>query len=537
MEADKTNGHERDFSRSRGPLGGVVRNGLIHRVCPRDGSLLSPLPVTPEADVRLAVERARAAQRGWRERPFADRVSALKRAAREMLSRRNEIISLVSREGGKLAVDALFTEALGPLDSVGGWERVCKNALRRPIGLSPLAFPKKRARIDLVPRGVVGIIAPWNFPVSGLYRSVIPALLSGNAVVLKPSEYTPESSAWFANLLAEFLPDDVITVVQGGGATGAALLESGIDTCVFTGSCATGRKVAVRCAELGMPSSIEMGGNDPAIVLADCDLDRTVAGITHWALQNAGQACGAIEIAYVDDAVADRFVERIGDAWARLRTGEGDFAEVDVNPLTTDRQLEIVEAHVADALAKGATLVTGGEALGVGYFYRPTVLDHCTDAMDVVKDETFGPVLAVVRVNGAADAVRRTNQSRYGLGASIWSEDIARAERLAERLEVGVVDINNHAMTGAIADLPWSGVRDTGFGVANSVHSLGTFCRPKAILVDENSAPEPFWAPFDASTYELGDLLADAQLMRIGRAWKIPLLLAKRAKRIRRFFD
>ena len=536
MEADKANGHAREIDPNHQSLGGVVRDGLIHRICPLDGTSLAPIPVTSDEDVLAAVQRARVAQRGWRDRPLSDRVAALKRAARAMLDRRTEVMTLVGREGGKLAVDAMFTEALGPLDSVGGWERVCKKALSKNIGLSPLAFPKKRARIDLVPRGVVGIIAPWNYPVSGLYRSVIPALMSGNAVVLKPSEYTPLSSAWFANVLAEHLPNDLIMVVQGGGSTGAALLESGIDTCVFTGSCATGKKVRVRCAELGIPSSVEMGGNDTAIVLADCDLDRTVAGITHWALQNAGQACGAVEIAYVDASIADRFVARIGDAWSRLRAGDGDFAEVEINPLTTAAQLAIVEAHVADALAKGATLVTGGERVGKGYFYRPTVLDHCDATMDVVNDETFGPVLAIVRVQGVADAVRLTNQSRYGLGASIWTADLARAERLAERLDVGVVDINNHAMTGAIPDLPWSGVRDTGFGIANSAHSLTTFCRPKSILVDENSAPEPFWMPFDAATYQLGDLLADAQLMRVGRAWKIPLLLAKRAKRIRAFF-
>jgi len=337
-------------------------------------------------------------------------------------------------------------------------------------------------------------------------------------------------------MLAAALPEGLVQVVHGDGEVGARLLEAGIDACVFTGSCRTGEKVRVRCAELGIPSSVEMGGNDPAIVLEDCDLDRTVAGITHWSLHNAGQACGAIELVYVDTRIADRFVERLASAWRRLRVGDGDFAEVDVSPLSTPAQLATVKAHVADALAKGATLLTGGHEVGQGLFFEPTLLGGCDETMDVVREETFGPVLAVVRVDGAAEAIRRTNAGRYGLGASIWTTDVARAERLAERLDVGVVDINNHAMTGAIADLPWSGTRATGFGIANSELSLTTFCRPKTVLVDQSAQPEPFWMPFDQNAFELGDILADAQIMRVGRAWKLPLLLQKRLKRLRSFF-
>ena len=244
--------------------------------------------------LREAVSRARRAQHIWRNQPFEERVAALKRAAKAMLVRRNEVLSLVKLEVGKVDVDAMFTEALGPLDAVSGWARVAGKAVKKKVRLNPLSFPKKRAHIDLVPRGVIGVIAPWNYPVSGLYRSLIPALMTGNGVVLKPSEYTPLSSAWLAERLAEELPEGLVQVVQGDGSVGAALLEAGIDACVFTGSGKTGSKVRVRCAELGIPSSVEMGGNDPAIVLADCDLDRTVAGLTHWALQNAGQSCGAI---------------------------------------------------------------------------------------------------------------------------------------------------------------------------------------------------------------------------------------------------
>ena len=514
----------------------LIHDGAIHGTCPLDGTALPPVRVSTEAEVHAAVERARRAQRVWASQPLETRVAALKAAAKKMLAQRTEILQIVKREAGKLDVDALFTEALGPLDAVGGWARVVGKAASRKVRLNPISFPKKRARIELVPRGVIGVIAPWNYPVAGLYRSLLPALMTGNAVVLKPSEYTPKSSQWFADMLAAELPEGLVQVVQGGGAVGQMVLESGIDACVFTGSIRTGNKVRVKCAELGIPSSIEMGGNDPAIVLADCDLDRTVAGITHWALHNAGQACGAVELVYVDERIADTFVKRISNAWRKLRVGHGDFAQIDVSPLSNLRQLEIVKAHVADAISKGATLVVGGEPVEPGFFFQPTILDRCNDTMDVVKDETFGPVLAIVRVDGAAEAVRQTNASRYGLGASIWTSDVARAERLAERLDVGVVDINNHAMTGAIPDLPWSGVRETGFGIANSEMSLLTFCRPKSILVDENASPEPFWMPFDPTAFELGDILADAQIARIGRAWKLPLLLGRRLKRIRAFF-
>jgi acyl-CoA reductase-like NAD-dependent aldehyde dehydrogenase len=514
----------------------IVRDGVIHRVCPFDLRPLPPVPATAPEQVREAVEQARRAARSWRNHTLDDRVAALKRAAKTMLERRSEILQIVKHEVGKVDVDAMFTEALGPLDAVHGWARVVKKASHRQIRLNPLSFPKKRAHVDLVPRGVIGIIAPWNYPVSGLYRSLLPALLTGNGVVLKPSEYTPESSAWLAEQLAAELPEGLLQVVQGDGAVGAALLEAGIDACVFTGSNRTGTKVRVRCAELGIPSSVEMGGNDPAIVLADCDLDRTVAGITHWALQNAGQSCGAIELVYVDKRIADTFASRMAEAWRQLRVGDGDFGEVEVAPLQNARQRAIVKDHVADAVAKGAKVLVGGHEVGPGLGFAPTLLDRCTDAMDVVREETFGPVVAIVRVDGAADAIRRTNAGRYGLGASLWTSDVARAERLAERLEVGVVDVNNHSMTGAIPELPWSGVRDTGFGIANSELSLTTFCRPKSVLIDENSQPEPFWMPFDASTFELGDILAEAQIARIGRAWKLPILLNKRMKRIQRFF-
>ncbi|HTS83189.1 MAG TPA: aldehyde dehydrogenase family protein [Myxococcaceae bacterium] len=507
---------------------------------PSEPPLTDPVPLdgmqAPGPAGRL-LARGRVAQESWSHTHLAARVACLVGAAHEMLARRQEAMDLATREIGKVHAEALFNEALGPLDAVKGWARVLRPALRRRrVPLNPLGFPGKRAWVEAVPRGVVAIIAPWNFPVAGLYRSVFPALLSGNAVVLKPSELSPRSSGWFAELLAGHLPAGVLQVLQGDGAMGAALLDARPDACVFTGSPATGRKVSVRCADLGIPCSAEMGGKDPAIVLADCDLERTVAGITHWALCNAGQACGAIEVVYAERAIADALVSRLGEVWSALRSGPLHGAASDVAPMASARQLEVVRQHVEDARARGATVVTGGAPLGEGLWFPPTLLDHCNHAMAVVRDETFGPVLAVVRVEGPAEAIRAANQLRYGLGASIWTRDLARGQRLAERLDYGVVSINNHSFTGAVPALPWSGTRATGFGVANSALALPTFVRPRAVVVDRRKQPELYWMPYDQGLLELGDVLADLQNNRLGRAWKLPGLMRRRMRALRDFF-
>jgi len=488
-------------------------------------------------DVRRKVEASRRAQQVWAAQPFSDRLAALRRAAEAMLRDRQRILDLSRAEMGKLEVDALFTEALGPLDAVNAWAGVVRPyAEPETFRLNPLSFPRKEARMQLVPRGVVGVIAPWNFPAAGLYRSVIPALLLGNGVVVKPSELTPESSAWLLEHVAGELPPDLLATVQGDGTVGEALIDAGVDAVNFTGSVATGRRVSVRCAERGIPVSVEMGGNDAAIVLADANLPRTVAGITHWALQNAGQACGAVEVVFVERSVADALVERLEQAFSKLRV-DGSGADVDVAPLASANQLDHVARHVAEAVAAGAKLRAGGERTGAGFGFQPTLLDDCTPDMAVVREETFGPVLPIVRVGSAFEAVQRVNELEYGLTASVWTSDLDRGARLAERLDVGVVTINNHALTGALPQLAWSGTRNTGTGIANSRWSLTTFARPKTLLIDKNPAPEPFWLPFDGDLLELGHRLAEAQVKKLGRAYRIPGLIRRRIERVRTFFQ
>lgn len=504
-------------------------------LCPADGRPLDAVvPTTPD-EVRAAVEGARIAQRGWGARSFDDRAKALVALGRRMLETRAEALRLLRDEMGRSDADSLMAEIASMAEFAKGVVRAARKELGvERVSLSRLDFPGKRARIEPVPRGVVGIISPWNYPVLNLVKPLFPALLAGNGVVVKPSEHTPRSSVWLARLVNEVCGDGLVEVVQGDGAVGALLVESGVDAVVFTGSVSTGRKVARMAAERLIPCSLELGGKDAALVLRDCDLERTVAGIAQWGFHNAGQNCAAIERVYVEESIADRFVERLGAFASELKVAEGDGAPADLGPLQNARQLEIVERHVEDALAKGAVLVTGGERTGQGLGYRPTVLDGCHEDMLVMKEETFGPVLAVARVKDEADAIRRANDSPFGLTGSVWTKDLTRGERVARLLEVGVAYVNNHSFTGgAVPELPWTGVKETGYGVAGSRHAYSTFVRRRALLTDGAKAPDPWWMPIDDTLADFGEALVGRSLGSLGAFLKLGGLLGKRVKAIK----
>jgi acyl-CoA reductase-like NAD-dependent aldehyde dehydrogenase len=504
----------------------------IHGVCPLDLEPLPTVKATAPADVADVVRRARAAQPAWQALGFERRATLLKAACRRMLERRSESVELIRREAGKSVVQAMMTEAVGPLEFLKNWIPVVRPFLaRRKLPIPAIAFPGKRGVVEMVPRGVVGLIAPWNYPIATYFKPLFPALLCGNSVVIKPSEYAPRSGLWFQSVLAEFLPKGVVECVNGGRDVGQALVRADIDAVVFTGSARSGREVLKLASERLIPCNVELGGKDAAIVLDDCDLDRTVEGLVQWGFQNAGQDCGAVERVYVVDAIADRFVDKLAASAARLKTTGEHY---DVGPLAMPRQLEIVEEHVADAVAKGADLRAGGKRTGVGLWFTPTVLDRCDHSMQVVTEETFGPVLPIVRVRDAEQAVARTNDSNYGLNASIWTADVEKAVALSRRLEVGTVFVNNHAITGAMAFAPWTGVKESGFGIASGTHSLLYYARPKTLVIDRNTAPDPWWLPMDETLANVAERLAQVQLGNFMLALKIPLLFRKRVAAVRR---
>jgi acyl-CoA reductase-like NAD-dependent aldehyde dehydrogenase len=505
---------------------------------PASGKALAPVEATPLEEIPAAVSRARAAQEAWALVPIAKRVKTIAAVKKRILVRAEEIARLVHDETGKPEVEALLGEVLASADVVSYWAELVGQELEPfEAEIDPIAYPKKRGWVHRDPRGTIALIMPWNFPFALPLRTIVPALLAGNAVVFKPSEITPRTGALILELFAGLLPDGLLALVQGSGEGGAKVIASDVDLVVFTGSTATGRKVAHACAERLVPCSVELGGKDAAIVLADADLDRAANGIVWGALMNAGQNCGAVERVYVDQSVADPLTAKIVAATNALRFGD------DVGPLTTAAQRAIVEKHVAAARAAGAEILTGGEPIesdSSKSAYRPTVVKIDADDNALISEETFGPVIPITSVANVDEAVRRANTSRYGLTASLWTTNLRQAELIARRLRAGVVTINNHAFSGAIPSVPWGGVGESGWGITGSPLALEHLTRPRLLLIDRNRAlRETWWFPYSPTLRALA--LAFAALRggaaslgaRIAALVAVLSLLPKRSSELR----
>jgi succinate-semialdehyde dehydrogenase/glutarate-semialdehyde dehydrogenase len=437
-------------------------------------------------EVRAAVERARKAQGPWAALSVKQRAEYMWRLLDQFVKRQDEIVDTVLQETGKARSEAIGMEVFACCDAITYYAKRAPKFLaperRRIHGLMGFA---KRLRVVYKPLGVVGLITPWNGPVVLAVNPMVQALLAGNAVVHKPSEVTPLSALVVKRLTeAAGFPPDLYQVVQGDGQTGAALIESGVDKVSFTGSVATGRKVAEACGRRLVPVTLELGGKDAMIVCADADLERAAQGALLGSCMNTGHYCCGTERIYVMDAVYDAFVEKVVTAAKQLR--QSDTGETDVGAVFWDQQLSIIESHMADATAKGAKVLVGGRRNPklAGLYYEPTVVVDVSHDMDLMQKETFGPIVAIQRVASEDEALRLANDSEYGLNGNVWTLDAEKGQRIAERMETGGVCVNDMALTYGVPEAPFGGVKASGVGQVNGAQGIRGYCHVHPILSD-----------------------------------------------------
>jgi acyl-CoA reductase-like NAD-dependent aldehyde dehydrogenase len=466
-------------------------------VNPATGEVLREFDCAGEREVQAAVARARAAQPEWNEIGIQRRVAMVREFQRLLYERKSDVARLITREAGKPVAEALLTEVLVVLDAA----RFCvENAFaflrEEAVPHGNLAMKTKTGRILREPYGVIGIISPWNYPFSIPATESISALITGNAVVLKPSELTSLAALELASLFWEAgVPKDVFQVVAGDGATGAALIDSTIDKLIFTGSVATGKRIAQAAAGRLLPVVLELGGKDPMLVLEDADVEVASSGAVWGAFMNAGQACLSVERCYVHRGLHDKFLEACVRKTKQLRVGNGMDEQSDIGPLINERQLRNVEAHVEDARAQGAQVLVGGtrmKELGPN-FYAPTVLAGVTHKMRIMREETFGPVLPVMGFDTEDEAIQLANDSEFGLGASVWTRDRSRGEALARRIQAGTVMVNDAIACFGISEAPHGGVKGSGVGRAHGRFGLEEMVRAKYVDSDRLPGMKKIW--------------------------------------------
>ena len=493
--------------------------GTLESFNPATGELIGTVEtITPE-QVQAVVDDVAEVQPFWAQLSLVDRARYMRRAADALVADMEEIATLLTREQGKPLAESYVMEVIPTIDALH-W---CANAGPKILADEKVPYPQaflktKRGHFSYEPLGVVGVIAPWNYPWSIPFGEVAIALMAGNGVVLKPASLTPLLGERIQKVFEDGgLPQGLVRTVHGGGAIGNALCEASTDKIFFTGSVEVGRKVGEVCARKLKGCVLELGGKDPQIVCADADLANAVSGCVWGGFANSGQTCSGIERTYVVEAVADQFFEGVRRETDRLTVGDPLDWQTEIGPMVSAEQADIVTELVDDALASGADRLTGGPTEVPGFsgrFIAPTVLAGVEDSMRIMKEEIFGPVVPVIVVKDEAEALERANDSNFGLGASVWTKDRAKGERIARRIESGMVWINDHSYSHGAAQCSWGGVKESGIGRSHSKFGFYECVNIKLVSWEPGLVRDFWWQPYDET---LGTALRSSARLLYGR--------------------
>jgi acyl-CoA reductase-like NAD-dependent aldehyde dehydrogenase len=487
---------------------------------PATGESIGSVPVTPPEQVQAVVDSVARVQPAWGQLTLEARGRYLERAVEVLLDESDEIRDLIVREQGKPRNEAFSMELLPTIDALGWIAKAGAEILsEEKVSMPQLFLKTKRSAFVYEPLGVIGVISPWNYPWSIPFGEVALALMAGNGVVLKPASLTPLIGERIVSVFSRAgVPEGLVRVVHGPG-TGAALAESSVGKVFFTGSVETGRSVAEACARRLKGCVLELGGKDPMIVLADAHLEHAIAGAVWGGFANAGQTCSGIERVYVERSVADRFIAGVVARADRLRVGDPTSWDTEIGPMVSAEQRELVRELVDDAVAAGATLRCGGPVEAPsgleGAFYSPTVLTGVSHDMRIMREEIFGPVLPITVVDSEAEAVALANDSQFGLGASVWTSDRTRGERIAAEVQSGMVWINDHMFSHGACQCAWGGVKDSGLGRTHSKFGLYECVNVKLRTWEGSVVRDPWWHPYDET---LGKALSATAELLYGKA-------------------
>lgn len=478
---------------------------VIEKYSPVTGEKLGEFRISTREDVDRAVTAAKTAFPAWRDLGVEGRLRYI-RKLKDVLREDGEYFAArISEDTGKPLSDSLITEIMVTALMIDHYDKVASKVLERKRVRNPLVFPFKKSYIEHFPMGIVAIISPWNFPFQLAVVPALSALIAGNTVIVKPSEVTPIVGEIIGEVFDKAgFPKGVFNLLQGDGSTGAALCDSDVQKIFFTGSVATGRRVMAAASKRLIPVELELGGKDPFIVCHDAPLERAARAAVWGGLVNCGQMCTSVERVFVVESVYDKFMALVKREFEQVRVG-GPDEDADMGPMTFPKQINIVEAHIKDAREKGAKIVSGGARIDrKGQFFQPTLIEDVTTSMDIYTEETFGPVLPIIKVKDEEEAIRLANDHQYGLNASVWTLDVNRGIEIASRLECGQVTVNEIVQSVGNPVLPFGGVKNSGFGRYHGDEGLLSFTHTRAIMADYGRLPsEPFWFPYTGKYPEL----------------------------------